>query len=122
MARQRNRYPTRILEAGLLVTAAIILALVLLAKTQLYLAWLAAFSLTTFALFGMDKRLAVSGRARIPERVLHLFTLLGGFLGQLAGRLLFRHKINFQKHPSFTITPVAGIIIWALIAYLFFGR
>lgn len=121
MARRTNRIPVSILPVSLLATAVLIMALVFLVHIQLYLAWLLSFSMTTFTLFGIDKSLAVTGRTRIPERVLHLFTLFGGFSGQLAGRLLFRHKINFQKHPSFTITAIAGIILWALIAIRLYG-
>ncbi len=52
----------------------------------------AAVSLVTLAAYGLDKRRAVQRRRRIPERTLHLFELLGGWPGALAGQTLFRHK------------------------------
>jgi uncharacterized membrane protein YsdA (DUF1294 family) len=82
-------------------------------------AWLGGFSLTTFILFGLDKVMALTGRNRIPERVLHIFTLSGGFLGQFLGRLLFRHKINFSRHPRFNIILITSLLLWAGIAYFF---
>lgn len=102
---------------GLVATAAILLVLVFLLGLHLYPAWIISFSVTTIALFGIDKGLAKAGSDRIPENVLHLFTVLGGFPGQLLGRILFHHKTNFSKHPSFNIVLVASTILWVIIGY-----
>ncbi len=75
-------------------------------------------SVTTFALFGVDKALAKAGRGRIPEIVLHAFTLLGGFPGQLLGRLIFRHKINFSRHPAFNIVLAVSALLWVGLVLL----
>lgn len=52
-----------------------------------------------WAFFGMalDKRRAVKGRWRIPERMLWLPALLGGSLGGLLGMGLCRHKIRKKR-------------------------
>jgi uncharacterized membrane protein YsdA (DUF1294 family) len=70
-----------------------------------YAIWIAAFSTATFAVYGLDKRLSISGGMRAPERLLHLLAALGGFPGGWLGMLFFRHKSNFRKHPS----------IWAML-------
>ena len=119
---RRNPYHTTAIIGGVLATVALVIALILLTSWSPLLIWLAAVNLTTFAMFGIDKASAKANGPRIPEVVLHAFTLLGGFVGQLAGRLLFHHKTNFQRHPSFTIILIASAVIWAVILYLLFIR
>jgi uncharacterized membrane protein YsdA (DUF1294 family) len=59
--------------------------------------WLLVMSVATFALFGIDKRLAVAGAWRISESTLLTCALIGGSLGAVAGQRFFRHKT--QKQP-----------------------
>lgn len=115
---RRTSYHTTAIIAGIVVTAGLAIGLILLTDWPPLLIWLAAVNLTTFAMFGIDKASARIDGPRIPEVVLHAFTLLGGFLGQLLGRLLFRHKTNFNRHPSFTIVLIVAAILWAAIIYL----
>ena len=51
-------------------------------------------NLITFIAFGIDKRKAVKGRWRIPEKTLLLMGLVFGSVGQLLGMKVFRHKTN----------------------------
>lgn len=55
-------------------------------------AYLISISLITFGFYGVDKRLAVRGGWRVPERVLHVLALAGGTFGGLLGQVCFRHK------------------------------
>ncbi len=57
-----------------------------------YALWLISTSLVSFALYGHDKFQGSRGGGRIPEAVLHLLALSGGFAGGWLGRVLFRHK------------------------------
>ena len=85
-----------------------------------YAVWLVALSITTGAMFLVDKMLAKIGSARIPELVLHIFTFAGGFPGQWAGRLVARHKINGREHPLFRIVLIISIFFHlVLISYWF---
>jgi len=77
------------------------------------LAWLVAWSVPAFALYGIDKRQARSGGWRIPEVLLHGVALIGGVGGAWAGRLVFRHK---TQKPVFLVVLIAASVIWALIA------
>ena len=46
----------------------------------------------------IDKRKAIKGSWRIPEKTLFLITALGGGIGTIAGMYVFRHKtqkLNF---------------------------
>jgi len=56
------------------------------------LAMTATSSVVTFVVYGIDKAAAKRGRARVPESILHLLALLGGWPGALLGMALFRHK------------------------------
>ncbi len=110
-----NYYPVLL---GLIGAAALFILLLFFTTWPIWLIWLIALSVTTFILFGVDKALAKAGRGRIPEIVLHAFTLLGGFPGQLLGRLIFRHKINFSRHPAFNIVLLVSALLWVALVFL----
>ena len=66
------------------------------------------------AIMGIDKRKAIKGAWRIPEKTLFLFSLIGGSVGTWAGMYLFHHK---TKHwyfvigmPLILVLQVVGII------------
>ena len=70
----------------------------------------AGMSLLTFALFGMDKFFAKTGKRRIPERTLLTCTVVFGAVGAWLGIFLFRHK---TLHPVFPLTAFAGLLAQA---------
>ncbi|MBQ8372369.1 MAG: DUF1294 domain-containing protein [Clostridia bacterium] len=78
--------------------------------TYAFCAIVAAISLVTFALYGIDKYKAKRGLWRIPERVLLMLSALGGGIGGLAAMSLFRHK---TRHIYFIFTNILGIILSA---------
>ena len=108
-----------------------ILALVLIAllylsffmnlQMPMYFAWLLGANLVTFVFYGLDKGLARIEllKVRVPELVLNLLALGGGFFGAWLGRTIWRHKTNVRKHPvmfailmASTILHVGGIYLW----------
>ena len=102
------------------LAAVAILVLVLLVGAHWYVAWLAGWSIVAVWFYWTDKRRAIAGRERIPERVLHGLALIGGFPGAWFGRYAFRHK---TRKVSFLIvlvvaTAVHGVLVW----WLFFRR
>ena len=55
-------------------------------------------NLIGFFIMWLDKRKAIKGSWRIPEKTLFLITALGGGIGTIAGMYVFRHKtqkLNF---------------------------
>ncbi len=82
-----------------------------------YLAWILAWSVVTFAFYGYDKHQAIAQGLRVPEIVLHLLALIGGFLGGWAGRAYFRHK---TRKPVFLVVLIIatvlnlGVFFWLL--------
>ena len=56
--------------------------------------FVAAMSVITFVMFGIDKYRAVKGGYRIPIAVLLGMAFAGGSIGALLGMVVFRHKIR----------------------------
>ena len=88
----------------------------LLAPLILYL----SASTLTFWLFRRDKIFAQEGRRRIPESILHLGEVLGGWPGALLGQSTFRHKTRKFSYQFLLWASVAvHQLIWALaLVYL----
>jgi uncharacterized membrane protein YsdA (DUF1294 family) len=67
-------------------------------------------NLVTLVLYGVDKRKAIKGKWRIPEKVLLLWSLVGPW-GGFTGMKLFHHKTNKKKFsiivPIFMVLHVA---------------
>jgi len=66
-----------------------------------------------FAAMVLDKRRAVHGAWRIPERTLFIIAALGGALGVWLGMELMRHK---TKHTKFVIGIPAILVLQIVIA------
>jgi uncharacterized membrane protein YsdA (DUF1294 family) len=76
-------------------------------------------NLVTFVTYGLDKRAAIRGARRVPEKRLHLLALVGGFPGAFAGQQVFRHK---RAKRSFMVAYWAIVALhvvgWGTLAYL----
>ncbi|MBR1673154.1 MAG: DUF1294 domain-containing protein [Fretibacterium sp.] len=72
--------------------------------------WLLCSSIVTFFFYGYDKRQSRSGGWRVPEAVLHLLSLIGGFAGGYLGRRFFRHK---TQEPLFLVVIVLAALLHA---------
>lgn len=104
------------LLALLLLLAAPALALWRLAPPRLLpwiAGWLALASLVTFVFYAWDKRRAVRGEWRTPEKILHLCALLGGWPGAFLAQRLLRHK---NAKVSFQIVFWLVVVVFQYIA------
>ena len=70
--------------------------------------YLIAVNFLTFLAFGYDKMQAERGGWRVAEATLVFFVVIGGIVGALAGRALFRHKI---RKSSFTAKLGGGVLL-----------
>ena len=82
-----------------------------------YLVWLAVLNPTTFVMYGLDKALSKMRVIRVPNALLHLLALLGGFAGGWLGRMVFNHKSNRKRYPAYPViltlsTLVHGAAFW----------
>jgi uncharacterized membrane protein YsdA (DUF1294 family) len=87
-----------------------------------YIVWLVAWSVCSFVLYGLDKGLARAGGPRVPEIILNLLAVLGGFAGCWLGMAAFRHKSNFRKHPFMWAVLALSTVGHALWIYFQFLR
>ena len=97
--------------------AVLAMSIGLLGPDYWYVAWLLALSAVTCAYYWFDKRRARNGGDRVPELVLHLLALAGGFPGGWLGRAAFRHK---TQHPSFTIVLALATLLHAVFVVWWF--
>ncbi|PKQ38179.1 MAG: DUF1294 domain-containing protein [Actinobacteria bacterium HGW-Actinobacteria-1] len=86
---------------GAVAVAAAFLVLLALVAPSLVFGIYAGASALLFAIYYIDKTEAQRGGERVPENMLHLFAVLGGWPGALIARHLFRHKT--RKQPFRTI-------------------
>jgi uncharacterized membrane protein YsdA (DUF1294 family)/cold shock CspA family protein len=73
-------------------------------------AWLAAVNPTTFVAFALDKRRAILGARRIPERALLALALLGGTPAAALAMPCLRHK---TRKASFRLAFAAVVAVQA---------
>mgnify|MGYP001613319640 CR=1 FL=1 len=77
---------------------------------------LISLNIAAFLLFLIDKVQSQTRGIRVPERLLHLASFLGGSVGALLAMHLFRHKtrkVGFQLILVFLILiQIAIILIW----------
>lgn len=84
-----------------------------------YLNILAVMGLATIVTFWVDKRRAVRGDRRIPERTLHALELLGGWAGAIAAMMLVRHKN--RKASYWLVTALITAAHVGVAAWVVFG-
>ncbi len=90
--------------------------------TLLFLAALGygGMSLLAYAAYAVDKAAARRRRRRVPERTLHLLSLLGGWPGALLAQRRLRHKTGkprFQAMFRATVlvhVTLAGAAGWSM--------
>jgi uncharacterized membrane protein YsdA (DUF1294 family) len=87
-------------------------SLVLVLALRPYPAWLAAWSVVTFAAYAIDKAQARRGGWRIPEVVLHGLAIAGGAIGGWIGLLALRHK---TWHPVFPLVLAVALTVQLVI-------
>lgn len=75
-------------------------------------------NLLTFLIYGYDKFISRYGKKRrVSEKELHVFSMIGGFLGASLAMALFHHKI---VKSSFLIKHIVILFSWIVaIAYYF---
>lgn len=85
-----------------------------------FVIYLIVINLIGLFIMYLDKKKAMYGRWRIPEKSLIIIALLGGSIGCMVGMKLFRHKTQKIKfvlgYPTILIAE-AILIIYFLVKY-----
>ncbi|MGM9562745.1 MAG: DUF1294 domain-containing protein [Faecousia sp.] len=87
---------------------------------KVVLIYLLTVNAAAFLMMLLDKRFAVHGQWRIPEKTLFLLAVLGGSLGGCLAMRLFHHK---TRHRSFAVGFPLLLVVQAvaLILLIRFG-
>ncbi len=84
-----------------------------------YVGLVAVTSLVSFAAYGFDKRRAVTGGRRVPERTLLLLAFAGGWPGSIAAQQRFRHKTRKVSFLAAFWTVVVLHVVLAVATFVF---
>ena len=77
--------------------------------------YLIAINVVTFAIFGYDKLIAPTQATRVPEAILLALTALGGCVGGIIARPVFRHKtLKAPFRLAFWLCVLASIAVIAV--------
>lgn len=82
---------------------------------EIYLIVIGVMSVISFILYKADKKKAIKGQRRIPEKTLLLSSFLFGSIGGLCGMYILRHK---TKHLYFVVINILSLIIHVFVGYL----
>lgn len=69
--------------------------------------WVFALSVGAFLIYGFDKSQAQRGGLRVPEIILHLWSLLGGSPGAFVAMRVFHHKTSKRSFQA---------VFWLIVA------
>jgi len=98
--------------APVLVFALLLVVVISVLKVPFWWAtYYVVMSGVTFLLYSWDKRAAVAGTARTPERTLHLAALLGGWPGAVLAQQSLRHKNRKEAFQiGFWLAALANVV------------
>ena len=113
----------RIIQTGYAILCLILIAVIYLGLKistgwNWFLVWLIAINVVTFLVYGIDKFMAQTIPARVPELFLHLLALADGFIGGWAGMFAFHHKTNWEAHPLFPLILGVSTVIYLFIIFI----
>ncbi|MEZ8314438.1 MULTISPECIES: DUF1294 domain-containing protein [Vibrio] len=83
-------------------------------SSKALLVWYLVIGVVTFFVYAKDKRAAINGNWRVPEKTLHTFSVAGGWLGALIAQDKLRHKTQKQPFRSiYWLTVVINVAAFA---------
>ncbi|MEC7939460.1 MAG: DUF1294 domain-containing protein [Pseudomonadota bacterium] len=86
-------------------------------SSKALLAWYLVIGVVTFFVYAKDKRAAINGNWRVPEKTLHIFSIAGGWLGALIAQDKLRHKTQKQPFRAIywlTVFINVAAFVWTL--------
>ncbi|MEZ9070712.1 DUF1294 domain-containing protein [Vibrio splendidus] len=86
-------------------------------SSKVLLAWYLVIGAATFFMYAKDKRAAINGNWRVPEKTLYIFSVAGGWLGALIAQDKLRHKTQKQPFRAIywlTVVINVAVFLWTL--------
>ena len=80
-----------------------------------FIIYIIIINIIAFIMYGSDKRKAIQGSFRTPEKVLIGVAIIGGSVGAYSGMHMFHHK---TKHAKFFIGVPLIIIVQVISFFL----
>ena len=80
--------------------------------SNLLIAWILLMGAIGFCLMGIDKLSSKISSRRIRQRTIWMAGFAGGFIGIIAGAVLFRHKVS---KGSFWPPVLAAAVLWIAV-------
>ena len=82
---------------------------------KILIIYLILINIAGLAVMGIDKRRAIRGAWRVPEKVFFILAAVGGSVGSFAGMYLFHHK---TKHWYFVVFIPLIMVVQIVAAIL----
>jgi uncharacterized membrane protein YsdA (DUF1294 family) len=116
---RRRRSPERLFGGIALVAFVAVLVWVTLSfDWPLIVTWPVVLTPITFLFYAFDKHQSRGSGLRVPEVVLLLLALGGGFAGGFLAMKLMRHK---TQHLRFWLAQGAGLALWVGVVWWLSG-
>ncbi|NOI33113.1 DUF1294 domain-containing protein [Vibrio cyclitrophicus] len=105
----------------------VVVSVLFVESSKALLAWYLVIGVVTFFVYAKDKRAAINGNWRVPEKTLHILSVAGGWLGALIAQDKLRHKTQKQPFRAIywlTVSMNVAAFVWTLtpIGQALFGR
>ncbi|MEZ8643498.1 hypothetical protein BCU69_05665 [Vibrio cyclitrophicus] len=105
----------------------LVVSVLFVESSKALLAWYLVIGVVTFFVYAKDKRAAINGNWRVPEKTLHILSVAGGWLGALIAQDKLRHKTQKQPFRAIywlTVSMNVAAFVWTLTpsGQALFGR
>ncbi|MFA0057515.1 DUF1294 domain-containing protein [Vibrio echinoideorum] len=105
----------------------VVVSVLFVESSKALLAWYLVIGVVTFFVYAKDKRAAINGNWRVPEKTLHILSVAGGWLGALIAQDKLRHKTQKQPFRAIywlTVAMNVAAFVWTLTpsGQALFGR
>ena len=95
----------------------VVVSVLFVESSKALLAWYLVIGVVTFFVYAKDKRAAINGNWRVPEKTLHILSVAGGWLGALIAQDKLRHKTQKQPFRAIywlTVVIKVAAFVWTL--------
>lgn len=105
----------------------VVVSVLFVESSKALLAWYLVIGVVTFFVYAKDKRAAINGNWRVPEKTLHILSVAGGWLGALIAQDKLCHKTQKQPFRAIywlTVSMNVAAFVWTLTpsGQALFGR